>query len=143
MEGRNVINGTFGKVWLDGSLVAECTGLKAVMKMKKEAVVIPGQLEEDTKVTGIQCTGNLKMLKVNSRMAQLIANRLSEGEDVRFKIVSSLTDPCAKNKGFEKVELQNVSFDDLTIMDWEGAKYGTIDAPFTFTKHIYYDKIGV
>ena len=28
--------------------------------------------------------------------------------------------------------MKGVSFDDLTLADWEAAKLGTIEAPFTF-----------
>jgi len=36
-----------------------------------------------------------------------------------------------------------VSFDDLTIADWEAATKGTVEAPFTFTDYKYLDMIGV
>ena len=34
--------------------------------------------------------------------------------------------------GAERVALYDVSFDDLTLADWEAAKLGQIEAPFTF-----------
>lgn len=36
------------------------------------------------------------------------------------------------NPSNQRISVTGVSFDDLTLADWEAAKLGQIEAPFTF-----------
>ena len=140
-SGKRVISGTFGEVWLDGEIVAECTALQAKLTFNKEDVLICGQMEVDTKVMSVKGAGSLTTHKVFTRMGQLLSDKITNGKDVRFTIVSKLADPDAY--GAERVSFSNVSFDDLTIMDWAAGRKGEITAPFTYTKHRYLNMIRV
>jgi hypothetical protein len=141
LKANRVMCGTLGEVWLDGDYVSECYGLQAKVSFNKEDVNICGQMAVDKKVTSISCTGSLRLHKVNSRMALAIGNKIKKGEDVRFTIISKLDDPDAY--GAERIVLRNVSFDDLTLADWEVAKNGTVEAPFTFTDYELLDSVEV
>ena len=138
---KRVISGTWGEVWLDGDKVSECYGLQAKVSFNKEDVALCGQMASDKKVTSIECTGSLRMHKVTSRMALAIGENIRNGKDVRFTIVSKLKDPDAC--GAERVVLSNVSFDDLTLADWEAKSVGKVECPFTFTDYEFLDEIGV
>jgi hypothetical protein len=135
------MSGTWGEVWLDGDYVSEAFGLQAKASFTKEDVNICGQMAVDKKVTSISYTGSAKLHKVNSRMVLAIGDMVKEGKDIRFTIISKLADPDAY--GSERVVLRNVSFDDVTLADWEVAKMGTIEAPFTFTDYEFMDKVKV
>lgn len=137
---KRVISGTWGEVWLDGDKVGECYGLQAKVSFNKEDVALCGQMAVDKKVTSVSCTGSLKLHKVTSRMAQVIGEWIRNGRDIRFTIVSKLSDP--DSYGAERVVLKNVSFDDLTLADWEAKNVGKVEAPFTFTDYEYLDMIG-
>lgn len=137
---KRVMNGTFGEVWLDDEYVSECHGLQAKVTFNKEEVAICGRMVKDKKVTSISCTGSLKLHKVNSRMAIAIGEKIKTGNDPRFTIVSKLADPDAY--GSERVVLRNVSFDDMVLADWEAAKNGTVEAPFTFSEYELLDRVG-
>ena len=50
-------------------------------------------------------------------------------QDLRHTIISNLDDPDNPNN--QRIAVKGVSFDDLTLADWEAAKLGTIEAPFT------------
>ncbi len=139
MFGNETMNGTFGQVWLDGELIAECYGLQAKGSFTKEDVNICGKMAVDKKVTGISYTGSLKLHKVNSRMAIAVGEKIRSGSDPRFTIISKLADPDAA--GAERIAIKNVSFDDVTLADWEAAKKGSIEAPFTFTDFEFLDKV--
>ena len=128
---KRVISGTWGEVWLDGDKVSECYGLQAKVSFNKEDIALCGQMASDKKVTSIECTGSLRMHKVTSRMALAIGENIRNGKDVRFTIVSKLKDPDAY--GAERVVLSNVSFDDLTLADWEAKSVGKVECPFTIT----------
>ena len=74
-------------------------------------------------------TGTVKLYNATSRMIQSQGNDLKNGKDTRFTIVSKLDDPDATS--VQRIQVTGVSFDDLTLADWEAAKIGTIEAPFT------------
>ncbi len=141
MLANKIMSGTWGEVWLNGDYVSECYGLQAKMSMTKEDVNLCGKMAVDKKVTGISYTGSLKIHKVSSRMAAAIGDKIKRGKDPRFTIISKLADPDAI--GSERVVIRNVSFDDLTLADWEVAKKGSVEAPFTFTDYEFLDKAGV
>jgi len=136
---KRIINGTWGEVWLDGEYASECYGCKLAVKTNKEKIQMAGKMASDNKVTGIELTGSLKLHKCNSRMARLIGDKLKQGKDVRFTIISKLDDPDAY--GAERVAVTGVSFDDLTIADWEVGKTGSTENPFTYTDYNYLDMI--
>lgn len=136
---KRVVSGTWGEVWLDGDKVSECYGLQAKASFNKEDIALCGQMASDKKVTSIDCTGSLRLHKVTSRMAQAIGEDIRNGRDVRFTIVSKLKDPDAY--GAERVVLRNVSFDDLTLADWEAKSVGKVECPFTFTDYEFLDVI--
>ena len=138
---KRVISGTWGEVWVDGDKLSECYGLQAKVSFNKEDIALCGQMASDKKVTSIECTGSLRMHKVTSRMALAIGENIRNGKDVRFTIVSKLKDPDAY--GAERVVLSNVSFDDLTLADWEAKSVGKVECPFTFTDYEFLDEIGV
>lgn len=138
---KRIMNGTWGEVWLDGDYVSECYGLQAKVNVTKEDVNLCRQMAVDKKIIGISGTGSLRLHKVNSRMALAIGDRLKNGQDPRFTIISKLADPDAY--GAERVAIKNVSFDDLTLADWEVARRGTVEAPFTFTDYEFLDSVGV
>lgn len=134
-----VFSGTWGEVWVDGDLVAECYGVQAKVKFNKEPVPMCRQMAVDQKVTSIECTGSLKLYKVSSRMALAIGEYIRNGRDIRFTIVAKLDDPDAK--GCERVALLNVSFDDLTLLDFEAKSIGKVECPFTFTNYEMLDTV--
>ena len=136
---KRVMSGTWGEVWLDNSYVGECYGMQAKVSFNKEDVQICGRMATDKKVSSISCTGSLRMHKVSSRMANAIGASIRNGRDLRFVVISKLNDPDAY--GSERVVLKNVSFDDLTLADWEVATNGRIEAPFTFTDYEFLDTV--
>ena len=48
---------------------------------------------------------------------------------------------CPDAYGTERVVLKNVSFDDLTLADWEADTLGSTECPFTFTDYEYLDTV--
>lgn len=136
---KRVMSGTWGEVWLDNDYVGECYGLQAKVSFNKEDVPMCGQMATDKKVKSISCTGSMRMHKVSSRMANAIGSAISGGKDPRFTVISKLNDPDAY--GAERVVLKNVSFDDLTLADWEVAVNGKVEAPFSFTGYEFIDSV--
>lgn len=125
-----MINGTWGNVWLNDKYMAEATGLEAKYKVTKGDVNQTGTLEKGQKITGFEGSGTLKMNHVSSYMLKLLLEDLKKGVQPEITIISNLADPAAL--GNERVKITGVSFDELTIADWEVNKLGEQSYAFTF-----------
>lgn len=135
---RRVINGTYGEVWVDGEKIAECTGCQLKVSKNKQTVNLCGQFMDDSKATSGSGTGSLTLYKVDSGFIRR-QQGMQDGEDVRGTVISKLRDP--DSYGAERVAAYNVSFDDLTLADWQAATVGTVTTPFTFSRYELLDMI--
>lgn len=129
---KRVMSGTFGELWWDGELIAECDKFTAKYTQTKEEVNLARQLISDTKVMGSKGTGSFRIYKVYSRF-RAYADAVQAGEDVRGTFVSKLDDPDAY--GSERVALYNVSLDEVPLVNWERKTIQRDEVPFTFTSH--------
>ena len=135
---KRVINGTYGEVWVDGEKVAETTACQAKVAKNKETIYLCGKFMTDTKATSASGTGSLTMHKVDSGFIQR-SQGLQDGEDHRSTVITKLRDPDAW--GAERIALYNVSFDALTLADWQAATVGSITAPFAYSGYELLDAI--
>ena len=129
---KRVMSGTFGELWWDGELIAECDKFQAKYTQDKETVNMARQMVEDSKVMGSKGTGSLRVYKVYSRFRPF-ADAVLAGQDVRGTFVSKLDDPDAY--GAERVALYNVSLDEVPLVNWERKTIQQDEVPFTFTSH--------
>lgn len=137
---KRIINGTYGEVWVDGEKVAECTACQAKVSKQKQTVNLCGQFMDDSKATNASGSGSLTLYHVDSGFARRQAE-LQNGVDRRSTVITKLKDPDAF--GAERIALYNVSFDDLTLADWQAASIGSVTAPFTFSRYDLLDEIEV
>ena len=129
LNSAQVRSGTWGSLWLDGEQVAECYGFQCKVNKTKEDVSRCRTLVQGKKVTAVAITGSVRIYNATSRLIQLEGEALAEGRDLRHVIISNLDDP--DNPSNQRISVKGVSFDDLTLADWEAAKLGQIEAPFT------------
>lgn len=129
-SGKRVISGTFGELWMDGDLVAECYKFTAKYGMEKEDVHLARQMMADKKVMGLGGLGQLGMYRVFPRFLE-IAEQIQAGKDPRFTFVSKLDDPDAY--GAERVAIYGVSLDEVPIVNWERKTIVKDEVGFTFT----------
>ena len=128
-----VRSGTWGSLWIDGEQVAECKGCQAKISKTKEEVARCGVMMEDSKVVSVKGTGSIRIYNATSRLLELEGEAFKTGKDLRHTIISNLDDPDNPNN--QRIALMGVSFDDLTLADWEAAKLGEIESPFTFNDY--------
>ena len=131
LDTRKVINGTHGSLWINDQEVSEVKSFQVKAEFQKEEVKIAGQMATDTKYMGYSIKGSLALHKVNSRMIKFISDSIKAGKEPRFTLIGKLADPDAD--GVERIAVKNVSFDDLTLMDWEVGAIGQSEHPFTAT----------
>lgn len=124
-----VRSGSHGTMWLNGELAAEVYGCKIVVNKTKEQIPRCGAFMEGHKLMSARITGTVRFYNATSRLINAEGNNLKMGRDTRFVIVSKLDDPDADS--VQRMQVTGVSFDNLTLADWEAAKIGVIEAPFT------------
>lgn len=137
----NVINGTYGEVWVDGDYMAQATGLEAKTSVKKTDVNMVGRLSPGKKVTGIENKGTLKMNHVTSEMKQKIADYIKKGKTPTFTIISKLADPDAIKAQAERIKFTGVTFDEITLVDFENGKLGEESYSFEYEDFQFLDVI--
>ena len=136
---KNVINGTFGEVWVAGKYMAQATALEAKVDFNYEDVKMTKKLATSKKLSGYSGSGSVKLNHVSSYFIELLSDQMKNGKMVVCTIISNLEDPDAL--GGERVQLNNVVFDDLTLANWENGSIGEEDVSFTFEDWKVIDKI--
>ena len=131
LDTRKVINGTHGSLWINDQEISEVKSFQVKAEFQKEEVKIAGQMATDTKYMGYSVKGSLSLHKVNSRMIRFISDSIKAGKEPRFTLIGKLADPDAD--GVERIAVKNVSFDDLTLMDWTVGEISSSEHPFTAT----------
>ena len=136
---EKTINGTFGEVWIDDYCLQEVTALQAKMTIEKTEVNQTGTLAKGYKITGTDGKGTIKLNKVTSYFINLIGDNIKAGKSTVCTIISKLADP--DSDGQERVKLTGVTFDELTLADWEAKKMTEESHPFTFKSFEVLDSI--
>ena len=136
-----VMNGKWGMVYLDGEPVWETDSYEAKLKIEREDIDFVMQMAKDSKMTGLTGEWSLKIKKVFSRGAILLADKVKAGNDVRVQIISKLADPDAF--GSERLVVENAWFNELTLQKFENSKM--IDEEFSggFTDFYFPDLVKV
>ena len=126
LNAAEVRSGTWGQLWLDGDQVAEAYGCQIKVNKTKEDVARCRTLINGKKMTAVAITGTVRIYNATSRLE---GEALKQGIDLRHTIISNLDDP--DNPSNQRIAVKGVSFDDLTLADWQAAQLGQIEAPFT------------
>lgn len=131
MTAKQVMNGTWGEVWIDGDYMAQITEFKAEVTQKKATVNIACKMAETSKVISYEGKGSLKMNKVSSYMINKMSDNMKAGKQTVCTIISKLDDP--DSGGSERVTIKDAVFDTMTLADWSAKKNGEENYPFTFS----------
>lgn len=137
-----VINGLYGELWVDGVKKAEIDKFQVVIKKNASTILFCGHPVEDTKMTSVANSGSMEGYHLDSWLAEEIETT-QQGRDLRHTIRGKLADPDVLKYGHEAVEILNVTFSQLTAMDWQAGQPGRISIPFTCGKVKFTDKIPV
>lgn len=121
IKAPNIISGTHGKTWWDGSAIYEVSSMEVKLKTNREAVTFSGDMIEDSKLMSVSGEFTLKVRKVFSRSKKYVEAYM-QGKDPRAEIITQLKDPDAYGGGYEKVQLFNCWFNDLPVTGGENGK---------------------
>ena len=128
---QQVINGTWGELWIDGTYMAEVTGFEAKVTLEKSDVNMTRKLAKAQKVTGYSCSGTVTMNKVSSYLIKKLNDDMKAGRQTSCTIISKLEDP--DSLGAERVVIKDAVFDELTLANWKAKELGEESIPFTFS----------
>ncbi len=136
---EQVINGTWGEVWIDGEYMAEVISFKAEVDIQYADINMTRRLAKAKKMTGYEGKGEVKLNKVTSEMSKKISDNLKQGKQTVCTIISKLDDPNAI--GAERIVVKDATFEKLTLADWEAKKNGEEALTFSFTDWDFLDLI--
>lgn len=138
-EAKRVINGTYGRVWVDGELWAEVDSFEAKVTVSYEDVNFAGEGATFKKGMGWSGEGSMTIKKIYSRVQQKMADAVRKGEYPRFEIVGKLADPDAF--GAERVALYDVTIGEFFLLKFEQKTLGSEEIPFNFSDYNMLDSI--
>ena len=116
-RGRRRWNGNHGKVWWDGLLLFEISKFEAKVTAQREDVIIGNSV--DSKITGLKGEGSFTIKSVINRNINTYLEEWKNGHDPRANIVGLLEDPDAVDGQNERCSIDNVWFNELTLMTFE------------------------
>ena len=133
----NIINGTNGKLYVNGVRYANIKSFELKATLNYEEVDINGNLAKQYVYTGYSLSGTMSLHKVNSHNANLVKEGMKTGVMPDIKFVASVNDP--NFDGQDRVEVEDVTFDEVTLLAFENAQVGTEDVPFKAGGYNYID----
>lgn len=139
VKGSQVINGTHGRIWVDGELWLYVKSFEAKATADIEDINVCGDLATYGKMKGWNGEGTITCYKVDSRISKKIANAMKNGDMPEIKLVGSLSDPSSK--GVEKVEILGVMFTEFMLMSFASKEVIEEEIPFRFTDYNFIDLI--
>ena len=140
IQGKHVINGSYGELWMNNEYMAEITGFEAVIEITYEDVNRPRKLGTAKKMMGYEGTGTINFQKVTSRFIRTLSDNLKQGKQTTVDMITKLDDPDAL--GAERIAVRNATFDNLTLANWEAKAKGEQDTSFSFEDWEPLDLIG-
>lgn len=124
-----VLSGSFAEIWVDGSRIAEASGIQLTVKLLRSDVQIG--MDVDSKITGWRGEGQLRLKQVFSRFFDVVEGA-AEGRDVRVTITTALKDPDSMNGEEERYSVDNVALDSLPLVNYAAGKVNEQVIPFRF-----------
>ena len=138
---NKVINGSFGAAWIGTEKFSNVKSFEAKVTMNYENVDLAEDLATHKKYMGWSGAGTMVLHKVDSAMAAKLADAIKSGDMEPMTVVAKLDDPAAY--GAERVQLNGVYFDELTLLKFAMKEKQEEECPFTFDDYEFLDMIGV
>lgn len=130
-RGRRRWNGNHGKLWWDGKLIFEISQFEAKVTADRDDVIIGNS--KDSKVVSLTGEGSFTVKKVINRNVSYLLEEWKAGRDPRCTLVGLLEDPDMVDAQKERVAIDNVWFNEITLMAFEKGAVVEQEYPFGFT----------
>lgn len=125
---NQIIRGSFGRVWLNGKKLANVKTFECKATLNYEEIDVNGELCKQNVYTGYSLAGTMTLHKIDSYVINLLKDAIASGSMPDLKIVGAVADVDAN--GSERVEIYNVTIDEMTLLKFENATIGEEEIPF-------------
>ncbi len=129
---NQVINGTNGKLWLNGELLAQVKSFESELTPEYEDIDIAGDLSKHRVLVGYEGSGTMTLHKVDSSILKLVGDSIKEGIIPDIKLVAKVSTSDGKT---ERVELLEVTFDKVTLVKFKTKEVQEEEVPFKFSNY--------
>ncbi len=129
LSANRVLSGSFAEIWVDGSRIAEASGIQLTVQLIRSDVQIG--MDVDSKIIGWRGEGQLRLRQGFSRFFDVIESAGS-GKDVRVTITTALKDPDSVNGEEERYSVDNVALETLPLVNYAVGKVNEQVIPFRF-----------
>lgn len=133
LDGRRQLNGKHAKLWWDGELIFEVENFETKAVANREEVSMIGSMDVDSKVMSITGEGSMTLKHVYSRGVRKLLDAWKKGIDPRSTLTGLKDDPDAVGGQKERITINNVWFNEVTLLSFESGALGTREYPFGFT----------
>ena len=130
MKANQVVNGSFGSLWIDNEKLSNIKSFEAKLELKYEEVDVAEDLGTHQKLTGYAGSGTMTLRKVDSFALNKIKDGLKKGIIPEIMMVGKVEDPASI--GAERVQFNEVTFDEITLMKFEQKTLTEEELPFKF-----------
>lgn len=139
LKSNRVINGTYGSVWVNNEKWLDIEEFEAKVNIDYEDVNMAEDPATHKKMLGWSGEGTLKVKKIYSRGANLLADDVKKGILPDVNLVGKLADPGAF--GSERVAINEVTFNEFMLMQFAQKTALTEELPFNFADYDFIDRI--
>lgn len=119
-RGNRRWNGSHGKAWWDGELLFEIVKFEAKVTANREEVINGNSV--DSKIVSLKGDISFTLKNVINRNINKYLEAWKNGTDSRASFVGLIEDPDAVDGQKERISIENVWFDEITLMSFEKGK---------------------
>lgn len=130
-RGRRRWAGSHGKLWWDGELLFEIESFEGKVTADREDVIIGNS--KDSKIVSLTGSGTFTVKAVINRNVKKYLEEWQAGRDPRATLVGLIDDPDAVDGQKERISVDNVWFNELTLMTFKKGEVVSKEFPFGFT----------
>lgn len=130
MKANQAVNGSFGALWVDNEKLSNIKSFEAKVELNWEEVNIAEDLGTHQKFMGYSGSGTMTLHKVDSFVLKKMKDGISKGIIPEIMMVGKIDDPAAI--GAERIQFNEVTFDEFTLMKFEQKTIGEEEVPFKF-----------
>lgn len=136
---NQVLNGTYGTVWINGNLAANIKKFEAKLTLNYEQVDIANDPGEHQKFMGYSGAGTMTFNKVDSSIVAMMHEDILKGKIPEIMMVGKLGDP--QSIGAERVQFNEVTIDEIMLLNFEQKTVMEEEVPFKFASFKMLDLI--
>ncbi len=140
VQANRVLHGSFARLWINGSPVAEAESIRLTVRFLRTDVQIG--MDIDSKIIGFRGEGQLVLQQVYSRFFDIIEGA-RQGQDLRVTITAALKDPDSPGGQEERYSLTDVALTDLPPVNYETGKINRQVIGFRFLPGQLYKLSGI